>query len=354
MYLIFLLLFCINLQAMKKSDAIEIPFSQNPRHKADSAVFIDEQTIAIVGKGRGFIIELITQQQDDFAIPQLDNTNYSNVCINESRALLGYICNGRPCIYNIKTKATTDPFNFYSYRNKVTLGFNATNDLIALENGNYSAFNPDGRNEWSGSIFLSKPISYHLKNNVFLCCSKESGFDYIDIKHNITKSIFTFCSCQQVNISPCDKFVVIRNNRNSIFTGYWSNISNRCEDLPVKKIASKGNHYFTFAFYPKNNFLVLLNTQGSLEYRNYTNPDKIIVSQQVINEAINPTIKSIIFSPKGSKAMIIINNKCLLLDVPLDIQYPNGWIIYNAVKKYNIPKEIFFIIMDLVSILSNK
>lgn len=348
MNFIFILFFCIGLNGMEKKHGIEIPFSDDATHQPNSAVFIDENRIAIVGEGKGFIVDLITQKQDNFAIPQLNVANYSSVCLNESKELLGYISHGQPCIYNIKTKKTTATLKFSQYTHQVALGFNTNNDLIALENGNFSSHNEDEQIERCGSTFFPKPISCHLKNNIFLCCSNQSGFDYIDLKSNTTKCIKAPYFCNQVNCSPCGKWIVIRDKRCSIFINTWTD--KFCNEiLLVKKIGSRKNRYSTFAFYPKNNFLALLSTKGSLEYRNYTKPHEIIASQQVIKKVDhNFPLKSIRFSPNGSKAMIIINGKCMLLDVPLDIQYPNGWLIYYCVKSCNIPKEIFCMFMDLL------
>lgn len=346
MYCLIFLLLLNQLSAMQpKFNATEVILSKDyPGNKVYSSVFIDEKNIAIAGKESFFILNVATQTRKDIECYK-PNREFFNLCINQDRTLLGYNTAIAPSIYNIKTKKMTSPLTHDSWSSKAVLGFTNTNHFIAYENNMYIRFNERGFSE-NIAMHPTSSIISHFKDNIFILCDLKKLFYDINVASGDFTIIKTRCSCKQVAYSPCNNFIAIKNKNDSVFIAHKNAV--RKNILQTKKIGSKKIHYYCMRFYPKNNIVALLNKRGIIEYFDYTNSDKIIAKQQIPSEKpnnFNPPFQSLIFSPQGSKLCVIIHGRCFLLDAPLDIQYPNGWLIYFCIKN-KIPKEIFLMIMD--------
>jgi hypothetical protein len=159
-----------------------------------------------------------------------------------------------------------------------------------------------------------------------------------------------------------DGSILIINTRNS---GFYIFKENDKSSSTLRTYGNNGKQFFdalqlyspSMAFHPNNVTLALLTYNNKIQYWNCLTAKKITQTKLDFSKKIVDFIanKRIAISPDGKKILVALNDKCLLLNIPLDAQFPGALnkrtiTLYLSLQKYaknnNIPNDTINLILD--------
>lgn len=256
-----------------------------------------------------------------------------------------------------------------------TLQFNPLDDTIAINSSDatdVTIYNYQTNNCYNIAIQKThsiknslydqqKPIITFHPTKPFLCLAWEKLYIH-DLTSATTKikAHGSLCYHKFCQYSPDGSFI-IRGTGTEIILTKPSHKSHKS----VAVIQNRENYFDNIAIHPQNNVLLTLSKpDGTLRYWD-TNTSKQIIAMNSLsdtNKSLHAS-SSLSFSPNGTKLLIVLYGKCIIVPVPFEVLYKNitkekSIATYYVLQEYlydnknSLAKDIRHLIMQYLLALS--